>query len=390
MPVRRAVAVLIFALLWHGGAAAAALQRVPLAYLGETRAGDAGAAESGAAVDEGLAGAHLGVADNNSTGRFVGLEFELLPTQAAGLGQLISRPSAGAPVTFAVADLPSKILATIARQFPALTFINVRARSDRLRNEDCAANVLHTISSRAMLADALAQYLVWKRWTRWFLVVGSSAADAAYADAVRRAAAKFGASISAEKAWTFGAPNVRADTGHATLQTEIPAFTRVGDYDVLIVADEEDEFGEELVGRTFLPRPVAGTHGLIATTWSRVNEQWGALQLQRRFEKEFKRAMRPRDYAAWLAVRAIGEAAVRTGSADAGTVRQYMLGPEFLLSGFKGRGQSFRPWDGQMRQRVLIAGPRRLVSASPQQGFLHRVSELDTLGTDKDESACRR
>lgn len=193
-----------------------------------------------------------------------------------------------------------------------------------------------------------------------------------------------------EKEWSFRASNARADTGHVTLQTAIPAFTRVADYDVLVVADETDEFGGYLFGRTALPRPVAGTHGLVATSWDVTNEQWGATQLQDRFRKRFGRAMTPNDYSAWLAVRAIGEAAVRTKSADPTTIASYLRGPDFALSGYKGRGQSFREWDGQMRQPILIAGPKLLVSVSPQAGFLHRTSELDTLGFDQSESRCRK
>src|SRR3979411_1130231 len=107
-------------------------------------------------------------------------------------------------------------------------------------------------------------------------VAGRRRADKLYAAALRRSAKKFGAVIATEKDWTFRTANARADTGHVTLQTEIPAFTRVADHDVLVVADEVGEFGDYLEGRTALPRPVAGTSGLVATGWSRVNEQWGA------------------------------------------------------------------------------------------------------------------
>jgi ABC transporter substrate binding protein (PQQ-dependent alcohol dehydrogenase system) len=240
-----------------------------------------------------------------------------------------------------------------------------------------------------MLADGLAQYLVWKRWKRWFLVVGPAPEDRLYADAVRRAAGRFGAEIVVEKPWSFRQGSGRADTGHVTLQTEIPAFTNVGDHDVLVVADETGAFGDYLEGRTARPRPVAGTHGLVATAWSPVSEQWGATQLQSRFAKQAGRRMGALDYAAWAAVRSIGEAAIRTGSTDPAAIAAYMRGPEFALSAFKGQGQSFRAWDGQMRQPILIAGPRLLVSVSPQAGFLHRTSELDTLGVDREESACR-
>ena len=342
------------------------------------------------APDEGLAGAQLGVVDDNGTGRFTGQEFALqqaiVPADASVADALKLLPS---DVHFVVANLPASELTESARQFPQFTFLNTGAPDDVLRSEQCAANVLHTIPSRAMLSDALAQYLAFKKWRKWLLVVGPDPADRLYADAIKRSAQKLGAQIVAEKPWTFQTSNAHADTGHATLQTEIPAFTRGSDYDVVVVADEAGLFGEELIGRTDLPRPVAGTHGLVATGWSPVNVQWGALQLQDRFYKKFHRHMTAKDYAAWIAVRAIGEAAVRARSSDPEEIVKYLRSPEFLVSGFKGQGQSFRAWDGQMRQPILIAGARSLVSVSPQEGFLHRRSVLDTLGLDEGESRCK-
>jgi len=342
------------------------------------------------APDEGLAGAQLGILDDNGTGRFTGQEFALnqliVPEDASVTDVLNSMPS---DVRFVVANLPAKELTEAAREFPQLTFLNAGALDDALRGEQCAANLLHTIPNRAMLTDALAQYLAFKKWRKWLLIVGPEPADKLYAGAMTRSAQKFGAQIVAEKPWTFQTANAHADTGHATLQTEIPAFTRGTDYDVVVVANEAGLFGEDLIGRTDLPRPIAGTHGLVATGWTPVNVQWGALQLQDRFHKKFHRHMTAKDYAAWIALRAIGDAAVRARSADAEQIAKYMRGPDFLVAGFKGEGQSFRKWDGQMRQPILIAGARALVSVSPQEGFLHRRSVLDTLGTDEGESLCR-
>lgn len=344
------------------------------------------------AADEGLQGARLGIADNATTGRFTGQGFRLDERVLAKNGDVIAAVEAfaAAGTRLVVADLDPADL-TKASSWPGrdLLFLNVRAADDTLRGSGCSAKVLHVAPSRAMLADALAQYLVWKRWKRWFLVVGPALEDGLYADAVRRAAARFGADIVLEKPWGFRQGSGRTDTGHVTLQSEIPAFTSVADHDVLVVADEAGAFGDYLAGRTARPRPVAGTHGLVATAWSPVSEQWGATQLQSRFMKQAGRRMTAVDYAAWAAVRSIGEAAVRTRSADPGTIAAYMRGPDFALSAFKGQGQSFRAWDGQMRQPILIAGPRLLVSASPQPGFLHRSSELDTLGVDRQESSCR-
>ena len=142
-----------------------------------------------------------------------------------------------------------------------MLLLNARAPDDALRSEACRANMLHTIPSRAMLADALAQYLMTKHWRRWFLVTGSAPGDKLQAQAFRRAAKRFGAEISDEKEWTFKPGHARTDTGHVTLQSEIPALTQVADHDVLVVADETNEFG------TISPTP----HG---TTSSRRRHAW--------------------------------------------------------------------------------------------------------------------
>ena len=344
--------------------------------------------------DRGLAGAQVGIADDNMTGELTAQRFRLKSYAASDVGAIagIADALAADQVRFVVTDLDESMLRALATHPSAarLTIFNAGAPDDRLREEACLANTLHTLPSRAMLTDALAQYLMWKQWRRWFLVIGPGDGDKLYAAAVRRSARKFGAVIAAEKDWTFRTANARADTGHVTLQTEIPAVTRVADHDVLVVADEAGEFGDYLDGRTALPRPVTGTSGLVAAGWSPVNEQWGATQLQRRFDAQAHRPMTPVDYAAWLAVRALGEAATRAATTDPDALAAYLRGPDFLVSGFKGQGQSFRAWDGQMRQPILIAGPRLLVSVSPQPGYLHRATELDTLGTDRDESKCRK
>ncbi|MBZ9841388.1 ABC transporter substrate-binding protein [Mesorhizobium sp. CA5] len=369
-------------------------QTLVIGYLGEQRKPPLPLGPLDEVVtDDGLQGARLGIADDASTGRFLGQQFRLQ--------QVILKPGetpaeaikefAAAGLSFVVADLdaPQLLQASAAPGAERMTLFNSRAPDDRLRQEDCRKNVLHTIPSHAMLADALAQYLIWKRWQHWFLLVGPHPQDQAMAAAFRRAGTRFGAEITVDQPWTFRPANGRADTGHVTLQTEIPAATQVSDYDVLVAADEADEFGAYLEGRTALPRPVAGTQGLVATGWSAVNEEWGATQLQDRFHKLAGRWMLPSDYAAWLAVRSVGEAATRLHSLDPTAIGNYLRSDDFLLAGFKGQGLSFRPWDGQMRQPILIAGPRLLVSSSPQPGFLHQRTTLDTLGIDLEESTCK-
>ena len=117
-------------------------------------------------------------------------------------------------------------------------------------------------------------------------------------------------------------------------------------------------------------------------------EQWGATQLQNRFGTRFSRRMTALDMQAWTAMRAIGEAVTRSGAADAGRIKAYILSPAFELAAFKGQALTVRPWNQQLRQPVLLSDGKNVVSISPQQGFLHPVSELDTLGYDKPETKC--
>jgi ABC transporter substrate binding protein (PQQ-dependent alcohol dehydrogenase system) len=99
--------------------------------------------------------------------------------------------------------------------------------------------------------------------------------------------------------------------------------------------------------------------------------------------------MRPLDYDVWVAVRSVGEAATRAKSADPKALIAYLKSPVFDLAAFKGRKLSFREWNGQLRQPILVATAKLPVSVSPQPGFLHQFSELDTLGIDRPETACR-
>ncbi|WP_086450661.1 ABC transporter substrate-binding protein [Marivivens niveibacter] len=334
----------------------------------------------------GSAGAITGIEDNQTTGRFLNHNYSLNQTAvdidgdylAAAADLLAASPylviDAPMDALIAIADLPSAQGAML---------FNASAQDQSLRSTDCRANLLHTIPSNAMETDALAQLFVSRRWDDIVMIAGTYPADTAYAEAMRNSVRKFGMRMGDEKTWAFDADMRRAASA------EVPLFTQdFGDYDVMVVADEVHDFGRYILYNTWEPRPVAGSEGLTATAWAPVIEQWGAAQLQSRFTEAHDRAMAPVDYAAWAAVRTVGEAVTRTNSGDFDTLRAYILSDDFELAGFKGRPLTYRAWNGQLRQPIAIAHPRALVATAPLDGFLHHINELDSLGLDRPESQC--
>lgn len=346
------------------------------------------------AADDTLAGARLGAADNNTTGKFTGQSFETIDAKIApgedAAAAAISLVDQGAG--FIIADLSADDLLRAAdalKSRDALLF-NASAADERLREENCRANIVHVAPTRSMLADGLTQYLVWKQWRRWFVIKGSHPEDELFAQAVRASAKKFGAKIVEERVFVDTEGGRRSDSGSVQTQRQIPPLTQNAPaHDVLIAADESQVFGGYLPYRTWEPRPVAGSAGLMPVSWDASHEQWGATQLQNRFLRDFRRGMNARDNQAWLAARIVGEAATRADTGDPKALRAFLLSPEFSIAAFKGVRLSIRPWNRQLRQPILLTDGRMTVSVSPQEGFLHQTSELDTLGVDRPETKCR-
>ncbi|GGF59836.1 branched-chain amino acid ABC transporter substrate-binding protein [Alteromonas lipolytica] len=333
-----------------------------------------------------LAGAELAIKDSNTTGRFLQHHYKLSGIVADNEQQLVSELTArlnGQPAILLtdVSATTLKVVADLALSNGSV-IINAGNADNSLRLSQCRGGLLHTLASRAMLTDALAQFFMARRWREWFLISGESAEDKAFAASVERSAKRFGAKIVERKEWSFDTDLRRS------AQREVPLFTQGDDYDVVLVADESDLFGNYVPNNTWLPRPVAGTHGLTPKTWHWVLEQWGATQLQNRFYEQFGREMLDKDYAAWLAVRSISEAVTRTASNNPKVLYNYLISSNFELAAFKGRKLSFRPWNGQLRQPIPLVHPQGLTSLSPQEGYLHPSTDLDTLGFDKPEARC--
>jgi ABC transporter substrate binding protein (PQQ-dependent alcohol dehydrogenase system) len=346
------------------------------------------------AENDGVAGARLAIDDNNTTGKFLNQHFTLEEFRLKDGDDAANAAVALADrnIAFIITDLPADSLlkAADALRGRGAVLFNAGAIDDRLREEDCRANVIHVAPTRSMLADGLAQYLVWKQWKRWLMVVGSHDEDRRFAEALRRSAARFGAKIVQERVFEDTGGARRTDSGVTLIQRQMPVFTQQAPvYDILVAADESEVFASYLPYRTWDPRPVAGSAGLVPKSWDPAQDQWGAVQMQNRFLKLNSRRMTALDMQAWTAARMIGEAVARVNSSDRKTVLDFLKGPDFSIAAFKGQRLTLRAWNLQLRQPILLVDGRMVVSVSPQEGFLHQVSELDTLGVDQPETKCK-
>lgn len=345
--------------------------------------------------DKGIQGARLIIKEANQAGRFVGYAFELVEAIVPANGDVVAKAKEilSKGNAFIIADLEAEDLVAVADLPEAQNsiIVNIRANDEALRQELCRSNVFHIIPDWAMRADALGQYLIWKKWPRWFILRGNTPADQDYLAQVKRTAARFGAKIVGEKVYDLPPGARNTDSGYQQVQSQIPMEMQAApEHDVVWVINTDEGFGDYVAYRTYLPRPVVGTQGLQAIAWDSSYTEYGAMHFQNGLPKLAKRRPVERDYTAWLGGRALTDGIMRSGKTTPPEVKAYLLSDAFKLEGFKGQAMSFRTWDHQLRQPIILGGGTRVpVSVSPQEGFLHETNLTDTLGFDKPETKCK-
>ncbi|MFQ5565145.1 MAG: ABC transporter substrate-binding protein [Paracoccaceae bacterium] len=331
-------------------------------------------------------GARVALRESRIRGRALGLRFELVETQLAPGAGAVEAVRAAAPGAVLL-DLPLEEVEAVVAALGArddLILFNIRHPDDGLRAEGCAPALLHTLPSRAMLADTLAQYLAARGWRRILALAGADAASVATAAAFADAARKFGLNIVDTRTFELTNDPRRRDRNNVAL------LTGGAEHDVVFLADEIGEFGRYVPFATYAPRPVVGSEGLQPLTWHWTWERHGAPQLNQRFERHVGRHMEAEDWAAWAAVCSVVEAISRTRSTDIAALRAFMISDGFSLDLYKGAPGSFRPWSGQLRQPILLGVHNAIIERAPLEEFLHRRTTLDTLGIDKPEASCPR
>jgi ABC transporter substrate binding protein (PQQ-dependent alcohol dehydrogenase system) len=333
-------------------------------------------------------GAALAMDDLAMVGQTVGVEFELASVRAASPDAFIAaveklRSERGA--RFILIDAEAATMAATARAARSgdVLLFNVATETDALRGPDCLPHLMHLIPSIAMQTDALVQYIVARKWRDVLVLEGPDARDAKMVRALERSAKRFGARIVTRRPFMLGNDPRERD------QNNLALLTAGANYDVVFVADDSRELSRYLPYQTMSPRPVIGSAGLTAEAWHWTWDRDGGANLSRRFRRMANRLMRSEDWAAWIGVKSIIEAVMRSKSTNFATVAAYLKGNEFRVDGSKGQALSFRPWDHQLRQPIQLATHDAVIAQAPFPQFLHQNENLDTLGADQSDSACR-
>ncbi|MDZ7819199.1 MAG: ABC transporter substrate-binding protein [Aliarcobacter sp.] len=338
--------------------------------------------------DLGIKGAQIAIIDSNKSAKFLNQNFNLETKVSYDENELIStfEEFVKNKNQYVILNVEDSLLEKFLKNplSKNVLLINASSQNTNIRKTVCEKNLLHTSASNAMLYDGLVQFLVKRDFKKIFLLSGKNPKDLQIKEDIKRAAKKFGAKIVVEKEWDNNSDIRRKATD------EFPVFTQAKDYDVILLADYYGDFGEFVYFNSWLPRPVAGTQGLTPVLWHKVIEQWGAAQMQSRFEKFSARWMESRDYSNWLAIRTIITAISKTNSADLKTNIDFIYSDDFDVAAYMGRKLSFRDYNGQVRIPISLVQPRALISTSPQVGFLHPVTDLDTLGIAPFEMECKK
>ena len=350
-----------------------ARQRVELAYLGHPggpmrQAVEVALKESTFALDAARLEVKLETVEVRS------------PAEARAAVQRLDKAGAAA----LLADLPADALLAASDATARLPVFNLGNADDALRQQQCRGNVLHTLPSERMRSDALAQYLVSRRWSRVLLLHGPRADDALRLASVQNSLRRFGLKTVDTRAFRLSADPRERQLANPLL------LTGNADYDVVWVVDSDGEFARGLPYRIAQARPVVGDAGLLALAWAPNFERFGAPQLARRFARHAQRAMTAQDWAAWIATKAVLQAVLTKPAATAGAPSPAAwVAADFTLDGFKGSRVSFRPWDRQLRQPLLLTDGLGVIATAPVDGLLHPSNVLDTLGADAPEKLCK-
>jgi ABC-type branched-subunit amino acid transport system substrate-binding protein len=359
------------------------------ALAGARRAGAAEARPVGLVVptDPALAaplrrGAELGLAEANVLATLFGKRLALEVEAAADPGVALAAARALARRrALAVVGGAGGAFGSAWREAAAegVVVMNVAAADEVLRNERCAPTLCHVLPSVTMYVDALVQWARERRRAgRFALVSDGSERGREVEAALRRAVGRTGGALVPDGEADLvllatDAGGARAALARARGEGRAASIAGIGDEVPLALAAEE-------------------AAGAWIVAWHHELERFSARELNNRFRRRFGAPLTEVAWAAWAAVKLVGEAVVRADVQDGAGLRRF-IDSAAPFDGHKGSALTFRPWDRQLRQPLYVIGPRPADGVG--RGAFGLWAEVggddpDRLGTTAAETRCRR
>lgn len=334
-----------------------------------------------------FAGAQLGLKDVTALGRAANVQFTLERRTVAADGDVAAEVKAdlAAGAAAILLDLPHDDIVAAAKAVPAdgAALFNIRDTADDLRRDLCGTAIFHVMPSQSALSDALAQFVVKKNWKHVLVLVGQEPDDQVLAKTFAVSARKFGATIVDTK------PFVASNDPRQREENSTALMTGDSDYDTVYLADSDGDFGRFVEYRQIKPRPVIGSEGLQASAWHVADERYGGDNVNHRFARDAGHVMSDLDWSAWVAVKAVAEVVTRAKAKTPAAIRAALASDQVAIETSKGVPGSFRSWDHQLRQPIMLHTADAVIDFAPLEGFLDQHSNLDTLGLSDHDVPCK-
>ena len=336
-----------------------------------------------------IAGARLGLKDIKPFQRMAKVKFKLMSLRIKNIdtaaNDILNHINSN-NIKIILLDLPATELSNVVNKISKLNIavINISSKNNELRSSNCNQNLFHTIPSERMLSDSLAQYLSDKKWRKVLMLTGPLEIDKAKSESFIESAKQFGLKIIDNRNFLLG------NDPRARDQNDLDFLTGSAKYDAVYISDTHKEFSYRVPFATHIPSAVIGSSGLTPRAWHWSYLRHGAPQVHGRFERMHQRRMTEEDWAAWIAMRAIAEALVRFKDNENFSFHDSFISENFKLDGSKGPVLSFRKWNRQLRQPIMLSTDNWVTSIAPLESFVHRENNLDTIGIDSKTSKCSK
>jgi len=300
------------------------------------------------------------------------------------------------------------IQAATARE--GIIYLNTMSRSEALRGARCHRLTFHVEASLAMYADAIGQWLVrGAKKTRWGFLTPETEAGAEIERMAERALKRQGGSTVARQMVPASSRDYRASLAALAKAGPDVLVINLDGSSLLTALAQVNELGLQIEvagvvmeASEFWQAEPAKLTGVWPALWFHGFSRYSGRELNKRLAEALGQPAESRAWANFTAVKAVWEAVLRGGRTDtAGLVSFFAKGRG--MDAHKGQPLTFRPWDHQLRQplmvlrcRVPAAGATRwdifeLLGEVPLRGTPGKSQEeiLDTLGLSEAESACR-